>query len=345
MRPRPYLAMKLIASGVANWAAIVRSPSFSRSSSSQTTTIRPRRMSSIASSIVENGPCVHPDAHALCLALRHMAHARSFPANGDTSRSTYLATMSHSTFSLSPAPVSPRVVLSRVSGIRETSAQDSPKSTTVRLDAVECDRSLLDHVAVQPRVEANSQPPGKAVLLGRDDRADAIDVALHDVPTEAIGSSHRQLQVDSVAGLQPSQRGHLQRLVHGLGLESIRVGGTRGQAGAVDGYRVAQRHLCAKPARNPQPCAVGAGVDRLDRPNVLDQPGEHPHHSLNRAVISTSSPTVSTLEDRAVWRAGPVTGEGGALWAGSSSTPPSPCHPRERPPSHPARSRRAGPER
>ena len=50
--PRPSLAMKLIASGVANWAAIVRSPSFSRFSSSQTTTIFPRRMSSIASSMV-----------------------------------------------------------------------------------------------------------------------------------------------------------------------------------------------------------------------------------------------------------------------------------------------------
>ena len=79
------------------------------------------------------GALVRPGAHALCLALGHMAHARSFPANGDTSRSTYLATMSHSTFSLSPAPASPRVVRSRVSGIRETSAQDSPKSTTVRL--------------------------------------------------------------------------------------------------------------------------------------------------------------------------------------------------------------------
>ena len=52
--PRPSLAMKLIASGVANWAASVRSPSFSRSSSSQTTTIRPARMSSIASSTVAN---------------------------------------------------------------------------------------------------------------------------------------------------------------------------------------------------------------------------------------------------------------------------------------------------
>ena len=56
--PRPSLAMKLIASGVANWAASVRSPSFSRVSSSQTTTIRPRRMSSIASSIVAKGAWV-----------------------------------------------------------------------------------------------------------------------------------------------------------------------------------------------------------------------------------------------------------------------------------------------
>ena len=54
--PRPCVAMKLIASGVTNWAAIVRSPSFSRSSSSQTTTIRPARISSIASSIAANAP-------------------------------------------------------------------------------------------------------------------------------------------------------------------------------------------------------------------------------------------------------------------------------------------------
>jgi len=52
---RPSRAMKLIASGVAKSAATVRSPSFSRSSSSQTTTIRPRRMSSIASSMSAKG--------------------------------------------------------------------------------------------------------------------------------------------------------------------------------------------------------------------------------------------------------------------------------------------------
>ena len=54
-RPRACVTMKLTASGVANCAAIVRSPSFSRSSSSTTTTKRPSRISSIASSTVAKG--------------------------------------------------------------------------------------------------------------------------------------------------------------------------------------------------------------------------------------------------------------------------------------------------
>ena len=49
--PRPYLAMKLIASGVTNSAAITRSPSFSRSSSSTRMTILPALMSAMMSVI------------------------------------------------------------------------------------------------------------------------------------------------------------------------------------------------------------------------------------------------------------------------------------------------------
>src|ERR1022692_345973 len=47
-RPRPYFAMKLMVSGVTFSAASVKSPSFSRSSSSTTTIIRPLRISSMA---------------------------------------------------------------------------------------------------------------------------------------------------------------------------------------------------------------------------------------------------------------------------------------------------------
>src|SRR6059058_5548657 len=58
MRPRPYLAMKLMASGVIFSAAMVRSPSFSRSSSSTRTIMRPWRISSTASSTVAKGDLV-----------------------------------------------------------------------------------------------------------------------------------------------------------------------------------------------------------------------------------------------------------------------------------------------
>src|SRR5581483_11375235 len=51
-KPRAWVAMKLMCSAVTNWAGIARSPSFSRSSSSQMITMRPARNSSMASSTV-----------------------------------------------------------------------------------------------------------------------------------------------------------------------------------------------------------------------------------------------------------------------------------------------------
>ena len=52
--PRPYFAIKLIASGVAFSAAMIKSPSFSRSGSSETIIISPFRIASMASGIVLN---------------------------------------------------------------------------------------------------------------------------------------------------------------------------------------------------------------------------------------------------------------------------------------------------
>src|SRR5260221_1081065 len=54
MRPRPCVAMKLTISGVTRSAETMKSPSFSRSASSTTTTILPSRMSATASSMVAN---------------------------------------------------------------------------------------------------------------------------------------------------------------------------------------------------------------------------------------------------------------------------------------------------
>ena len=54
MRPRPWVAMKLTASGVIFSAAMTRSPSFSRSSSSVTMIMRPARSSARTSSMESN---------------------------------------------------------------------------------------------------------------------------------------------------------------------------------------------------------------------------------------------------------------------------------------------------
>ena len=134
IRPRPCVAMKLIASGVQNCAAIVRSPSFSRSSASQTTTILPSRMSSIASSIVLNGGFVM-----------------------SSSFSTYLASTSTSRFTARPGAAAPSVVRSSVSGMSDTSNACVVHARNGKRHAVDGDRALLDHVAQQLRRGARSR--------------------------------------------------------------------------------------------------------------------------------------------------------------------------------------------
>src|SRR3954468_12839364 len=76
--PRPYLAMKLITSGVTFSAAIVRSPSFSRSSSSTTMIMRPSRMASMAFSIGANGDAVF--FLLIVVSTRPSRAARTCPA-------------------------------------------------------------------------------------------------------------------------------------------------------------------------------------------------------------------------------------------------------------------------
>src|SRR5205085_12447945 len=78
--------MKLTASGVANCAAIVRSPSFSRSAASTTTTNFPWRMSSIASSIVAKVRCSTVTA-LMVLALSRLISLERLPDElGDVER-------------------------------------------------------------------------------------------------------------------------------------------------------------------------------------------------------------------------------------------------------------------
>ena len=114
--PRPWVAMKLIASGVANWAAMVRSPSFSRSSASTTTTILPSRMSSMASSIVLKAVCcalIWPPRYGTSVSRRTSPARRPRGSRGR------------------PAFAVPSVVRSSVSGMSETAKVESSTADTV----------------------------------------------------------------------------------------------------------------------------------------------------------------------------------------------------------------------
>ena len=139
-------------------------------------------------------------------------------------------------------------------------------------------------------------------------------------PRRSVGL-HRELEVDPAAGLEAAERGQSQGLVHRLGGEAGRAGLGRGQADAVDGDRVARGDLGAEAGRDAHRGAVDSGVDGFDGADVLDQPGEHPHHSLNRALISVSSPTASP--------GGRRSSGSGASGGTAPPAPPTPRHPRE----------------
>src|SRR5574337_807648 len=83
MSPRPYLAMKFTASVVTLSAAMTRSPSFSRSSSSTTTSIRPARISSMAVSMDANA-WPETSAGLVVMRLTSCAHRTREPQEGLT---------------------------------------------------------------------------------------------------------------------------------------------------------------------------------------------------------------------------------------------------------------------
>ena len=108
--PRACVAMKLTCWAVTHSAAMARSPSFSRSSSSQMMTIFPALMSAIASSTEARGISIPPDASQSSSAV-------STGNRGPVARrSTYLAIISTSKLTASPGPRDPNTVFSHVYG-------------------------------------------------------------------------------------------------------------------------------------------------------------------------------------------------------------------------------------
>ena len=190
IRPRPYLAMKLIASGVTFSAAIVRSPSFSRSSSSTTMIIRPSRKAvdgvfDAARTATASGRPWHLyRCHELHALFPCVSPADAVPAS---SRAQHVLA-DHVAFEIDRGRCTLRglrFVCCHVNGMTCTSKRSSSTPGDRQADAVDRDRSLAhDHAAPATAgscTVSHQQSPSCRSLL---DRADRVDVPLHEVAAE-----------------------------------------------------------------------------------------------------------------------------------------------------------------
>ena len=290
IRPRASRAMKLMFSGVANCAASVRSPSFSRSSASQTTTILPARMSSSASSIGGEGGIV---AHRLW----------------STSFSTYFAITSTSRLTGRPGDRPGRASSARAS--RGSATTEKPRSSTSRdgeAHAVHRDRALLDHVAQQLRRGLEAHVARAAASVDRRRRArrrrrGPARCGRRAGPTGRSGSS----RLTRSPG--PSAPSELRASVSALrsAAKPSGPGLDRRQADAVDRDRVALAQSSAASAASTRDARRAvAGRHLGDAPELLDEPGEQVALPLlePRADSSTSSPTMLHVHRERVPRLG-----------------------------------------
>src|SRR5262245_11673194 len=169
MRPRPCVAMKLIASGVANWAAIVKSPSFSRSAASTTTTKRPALISSIASSTVAN-----PVVTSWCIA--RIVYPSPATLGAEQPLDVLRQHVHLEVDGIARSQVAERGHRERVRDERDGKGVRFQLSDRER-DAVDGDRALLD--AVPQDVDGRLDPEAGAVAPGpqRAHRANPVHAA------------------------------------------------------------------------------------------------------------------------------------------------------------------------
>src|SRR3954468_18083147 len=218
--PRPSFAMKWIASGVVNCAAIVRSPSFSRSAASQTTTIFPARTSSSASSIVLNG--ASGTVHQLFYVLGEHVHLQVHHA--------------------ARGRLSERRALERLGDQRDRKTAVVHAGHCKR-HPVDGNRALLHDISKELRGSSHAHDAREALLRNALDAAGAVHVALHHVAAEAVARAQRQLDVHRVAHAERPERRAPQRLVHHVGMERAAVRPHSGEAHAVHRDRVAVLEL------------------------------------------------------------------------------------------------------
>src|SRR5215211_4103574 len=264
IKPLPWVAMKLMSSGVTSSAAMVRSPSFSRSSSSQTMTILPAFMSSMISSIGLNGIFDAP------LGILHLSdQARLQEPLHILAYDVRLQV--HAIARLQFLQIRVRAGL-RQDGDREgvLAHRDDGEAYPVHADASFLDR-ITEHSFGRPEL------PDRGVPFGTDveDLAHAVHVTLYDVTPEPALRIHRPLQVDRATLGEATQRGATQRLRHRLEIKRLAVHLVDRQAHAVHRHAVANPRVFENPGRGDAEPEHIACLQAGDPSHLFNQPGEH----------------------------------------------------------------------
>src|SRR5438128_4209069 len=193
--------MKLIASGVTFSAAIMRSPSFSRSSSSTMTIMRPSWISAIASSIVAN-----------CIRLQQAFYVFRQDIELQVHRI------------VRPGSLQVRI-LERVRNYCDGKNIRSKKSGNGQADAVHGDRPFLNQIPLIGFRIFHLEIPGVTLPLEAAYMSQAVDVTLHDMPAKSRIRAHRPFEIHNRAFLQIAQAGSIKSLARQFGGKSaIRQG-------------------------------------------------------------------------------------------------------------------------
>src|SRR5512141_458907 len=305
--------MKLIASGETNSAARVRSPSFSRSSSSTRMTILPSRMSAMAFSIFESGIPSPPFSRITVIFQKIQRDAA--PAAFEALEDVFTDDVG---FEVDPRPRPQDPKGRSFEGDRDDGQFDSVPAdgTDRKADAVDGHRPLVNQELHYRRIGLDMEYPGFPQWADFPDRARTVHVAVDDVPPEPSREGERALQVDLRPGAHPAERRLRERLLRGVRGERPRPSPRHGQADPRHGDGISLRDRVHRQVRRhrdrrPRPQRRQGG----DRPHILDDPGEHQRSSVpsimpsagtGSAVSSRSGPTRRT-EVKA--RRGPEVGD------------------------------------
>ncbi len=154
-----------------------------------------------------------------------------------------------------------------------------------------------------------------------EDHADAVHVPLHEMPAEAVGQAHGALQVDPVAGAQPTQGRAVERLLHDVGRERLPLAvgepAGDGQTDPVDrDGRALADVLKYLRGVNDQPSGGRPWFDGRDHAEFLDDAGEH--SCVPSRPGTTSETEAITRDTSGAWA---LDGPSAGLWAAGQHTP------------------------